>query len=108
MIQKNVPREIFRCSKQLSASMVAQLNAADKKLLTKYQTNLKILDENGNNRLIKAQRLWVQYKEADCAQVINQMDDRTHVALFVFQCLIDKSSQREKVTKQNFKLIYIK
>ncbi|OCY30536.1 hypothetical protein BFR75_11120 [Acinetobacter pittii] len=75
-------------------------------MLTKYQTNLKILDENGNNRLIKAQRLWVQ--EADCAQVINQMDDRTHVALFVFQCLIDKSSQSEKVTKQNFKLIYIK
>lgn len=77
-----------------------KLDLADKKLLSTYQSKLKNLEPENKQQLIKAQRLWVQFKEADCLQVANQFDDRTGSSLLGFQCLINKSIAREKELEQ--------
>lgn len=73
-----------------------KLNSAEKKLLLTYQSKLNTLEPDNKQQLIKAQRLWVQFKEADCIQVANQFDDRTGAMSLRFECLMNKAIAREK------------
>ena len=73
-----------------------KLDIVDKKLLSSYQENLKKTSPESKQQLIKSQRLWVQYKEADCLYDANRMDDRTGFASNQLSCLIKKSISREQ------------
>jgi uncharacterized protein YecT (DUF1311 family) len=74
----------------------SKLDAADKRLLATYQENLKTTPPETKQQLIKAQRLWVQYKEADCFYDASRVDDRTGFTSNQLSCLINKSTSREK------------
>ena len=73
-----------------------RLNIADKKLLSTYQENLKTTSAESKQQLIKAQRLWVQFKEADCLYDASRIDDRTGFTSNQLACLIKKSTTREQ------------
>ena len=77
-----------------------KLVIADKQLLSAYQENLGTTTPETKQQLIKAQRLWVQYKEADCFYEANRMDDRTGFASNQLACLLDKSISREKELRE--------
>lgn len=73
-----------------------ELNVADQKLLHTYQEILKTTSPESKQQLVKAQRLWVQYKEADCFYDASRIDDRTGFTSNQLACLINKSISREK------------
>lgn len=77
-----------------------ELSAADNQLLTTYQLSLKATSPESKSQLIKAQRLWVQYKEADCFYDASRVDDRTGFASNQLSCLISKSISREKELRE--------
>ncbi|WP_333666295.1 lysozyme inhibitor LprI family protein [Acinetobacter guillouiae] len=73
-----------------------KLDIVDKQLLTTYQESLKKTSPESKQQLVKAQRLWVQFKEADCLYDASRVDDRTGFASNQLSCLINKSTSREK------------
>lgn len=76
------------------------LNIIDKQLLSTYQENLKTTSPESKDQLIKAQRLWVQYKEADCFYDASRVDDRTGFTSNQLLCLIKKSVSRNQELKE--------
>lgn len=76
-----------------------KLKLADQKLLSTYQDSLRITSSESKQQLIKAQRLWVQYKEADCLYDASRIDDRTGFTSNQLVCLIKKSTTREQELK---------
>lgn len=77
-----------------------KLDIVDKQLLSAYQENLRTTTPETKQQLIKAQRLWVQYKEADCFYDASRVDDRTGFASNQLACLINKSISREKELRE--------
>jgi uncharacterized protein YecT (DUF1311 family) len=85
--------ELNRCSQE-------EYEARDRLLNQTYQEVLRQLNTDyqqpTREKLIKAQRLWVQFRDADCAAQESLYDGGTVHTVVYLQCLRDLTSQRIK------------
>lgn len=79
----------------LNACFAKEYKFYDQKLSRTYLRLLSSYGASDKNELIKAQRLWVQFKEADCKVLVRSYHGGSIGAWIGLQCLRDKSIQRE-------------
>lgn len=66
----------------------------DKKLNSNYQALLKSLEPAAQTKLKAAQRLWIQYRDANCDTYYAQYEGGTMASLNAGSCLLDMTAAR--------------
>ena len=85
--------EVNRCAQQEFDVQDRLLNESYQKVLWQLNTDDQ---QTTREKLIKAQRLWVQFRDADCMAQESVYDGGTvHTAVYL-QCLRDHTAQRIK------------
>lgn len=85
--------EVNRCAKQDLDAQDRLLNETYQKVLWQLNTDPQ---QTTREKLIKAQRLWVQFRDADCKAQESVYDGGTvHIAIYL-ACLRDHTVQRIK------------
>jgi uncharacterized protein YecT (DUF1311 family) len=85
--------EVNRCAQQQLDTQDSLLNAAYQKLLVQLNNDYQ---QTTRAALIKAQRLWIQFRDADCTAQESVYDGGTvHTAVYL-ECLRDHTAQRFK------------
>lgn len=79
-----------------------QTQEVERRLSSTYKELLGKLDKDNKGSLVNAQRLWVKYKEADCASFAESiyMVDRMLSQAYGRQCANDHAIQREKELRE--------
>jgi len=85
-------------------------NAADKALNAQYQTSRKLMKERdsdaepslkgGEDALLKAQRAWVSYRDAQCASYGYQAHGGTMEPMLIYSCRADLTRKRTEELKK--------
>lgn len=73
---------------------------ADKALNTTYSQFLKTLNAQDQQKLKESQRLWIQFKEKDCAFNASFYEGGSMQPMVLDICLMNKAQQRTKELKQ--------
>jgi uncharacterized protein YecT (DUF1311 family) len=85
--------EVNRCAQQELDTQDRMLNAAYQKLLVRLNNDYQ---QTTRAALIKAQRFWIQFRDADCSAQESVYDGGTvHTAVYL-ECLRDHTAQRIK------------
>jgi len=85
--------EINRCAQQEFDTQDRMLNEAYQKVLLQLNTDTQ---QSTRQKLIKAQRLWIQFRDADCTAQESVYDGGTvHTSVYL-ECLRDHTAQRIK------------
>jgi len=85
--------EVNRCAQQEFDTQDRALNEAYQKVLSQLNTDYR---QATRERLIIAQRLWIQFRDADCAaQESVYRGGTVHTAVLI-ECLRDHTAQRIK------------
>ena len=90
----NSPRstlEVNRCAQQEFEAQDRVLNETYQKLLGQLNTEYQ---QGTRERLMKAQRLWIQFRDADCSAQESVYDGGTVHTAVLLQCLRDHTAQR--------------
>jgi uncharacterized protein YecT (DUF1311 family) len=85
--------EVNRCVQQQFADQDRALNEAYQKILLQLNTDWQQSTRDG---LIKAQRLWIQFRNADCKAQESVYDGGTVHTWVYLRCLRDHTAQRVK------------
>lgn len=67
---------------------------ADDRLNQVYRALLDMLDDRGRQRLIEAERAWINYRDAHCRSETMQSEGGTMHALLYDSCLTDVTNAR--------------
>jgi uncharacterized protein YecT (DUF1311 family) len=80
-------REVAACTQQQAKAWDTILNA-------EYKAALGRVNENQRPLLVKAQRLWIQFRDAKCA--VQRAHGGTISGYLVEQCLLETTQERAK------------
>lgn len=77
---------------------------ADKTLNTAYQAALRVIEsiedkqqrDDTRHSLVEAQRLWVRFRDKDCAAVYALWSDGTIRGAMFWGCMVERTKQRTK------------
>lgn len=75
-----------------------QVNVWDAILNTEYRTALKRVDENQRPLFVKAQRIWIQYRDANCA--VQFAHPGTISTYLGEECLLNMTRQKAKELRE--------
>ncbi|MCQ8242010.1 lysozyme inhibitor LprI family protein [Rhizosaccharibacter radicis] len=92
------------CAKAVSTMDIVQcqtglLATADRTLNETYKKAIGSLPDDQGKKLQKAERLWIQFRDADC-DVFYGKDTGTLSSVEAGRCMIDRSRQRDRDLKQ--------
>ncbi|ENV36831.1 hypothetical protein F959_01638 [Acinetobacter venetianus RAG-1 = CIP 110063] len=86
-IKLNSQTELNKCATQSLSIVEGQIGRV-------YQKYLKELNDREQNQLRESQRLWVQFKEKDCAFEASPVKGGSMHSYVLSACLIDRTEKR--------------
>lgn len=84
---------------ELKQCLQGEYQKADKELNAVYGQTMAKLDAEGKEALKKAQRAWIQFRDADAAFCADRFRGGTYAGAASLECLRDLTNQRVKDLK---------
>jgi uncharacterized protein YecT (DUF1311 family) len=81
---------------ELNRCEALNFQIADKRLNAAYKKVVSGLDEPMKQKLLKAQRLWIQFRDANCDYEQSGMNGASAAPMVYFGCLIQTTVARTK------------
>jgi len=79
---------------ELDECLVHQLRVAETHLEQAYQALRFDLDSGAKGRLLKSQRLWVKFRDAECTRVMDYAGGGTIASTLYLSCMLELTDRR--------------